>query len=465
MAMASIVPTSAVPTTCAGVAAGRRRPSPSRPARRWRRARKRAAARSSRGGGRSSADRPGARGRNSSLRLRTPRNRFSLALVRMTHSTRKVQRAHLVGLAPGDGDDGQPDRDDGQLVVQDRAAPIARSAASRCMPGGQRRLARAGDPAAQEAQLVPAPHQQRAGEGAVGVGDARARRAVCASADEARRRPAATTASGPSASAPCGRRSSSSTTPVLNHQMNSANSAASASSDMRGCGASSRYQAGATRTCAGSACCLHRQQVQPREGGRAGQRPAGLLQLADDAAARLGRVDAAAEMRNSRSRPARKAGWSMSSDSGNTCLRDLGGDAEHRVVVLGGVQAHRVVQHRAACGRARTSWRTRRAGRSGSTACWRRAAGAGCARMISANASPWRNSSLHQRSNQRKIGWKRLLRVALELAEDRDVARVADLLRQVGRVEDVLRLEVGVGLGALQEAQVDAEAEVLQATG
>jgi hypothetical protein len=47
-----------------------------------------------------------------------------------------------------------------------------------------------------------------------------------------------------------------------------------------------------------------------------------------------------------------------------------------------------------------------------------------------------------------------LVGVALELAEDGDVARVADLLGQVGRVEDVLGLEVGVGLGALEPAQV-----------
>jgi hypothetical protein len=36
----------------------------------------------------------------------------------------------------------------------------------------------------------------------------------------------------------------------------------------------------------------------------------------------------------------------MSSESGNTCLADLGGDAEDFVVVFGGVQAHRLVQHR-----------------------------------------------------------------------------------------------------------------------
>ena len=54
------------------------------------------------------------------------------------------------------------------------------------------------------------------------------------------------------------------------------------------------------------------------------------------------------------------------------------------------------------------------------------------------------------------------LGVALELAEDRDVAGVADLLRQVGGVEDELRLEVGVLLGLGQEAEIDADAEVLQ---
>jgi hypothetical protein len=55
-----------------------------------------------------------------------------------------------------------------------------------------------------------------------------------------------------------------------------------------------------------------------------------------------------------------------------------------------------------------------------------------------------------------RSGWRS------RLAEDGDVARIADLLRQVGGVEDELRLEVGVLLGARQEAQVDADAEVLQ---
>ena len=54
------------------------------------------------------------------------------------------------------------------------------------------------------------------------------------------------------------------------------------------------------------------------------------------------------------------------------------------------------------------------------------------------------------------------VRIALELAEDGDVAGVADLLRQVGRVEDELRPEVGVLLRLGQEAQIDADAEILQ---
>ena len=54
------------------------------------------------------------------------------------------------------------------------------------------------------------------------------------------------------------------------------------------------------------------------------------------------------------------------------------------------------------------------------------------------------------------------LGVALELAVDGDVAGVADLLRQVGGVEDELRPEVGVFLGLGQEAQIDADAELLQ---
>ena len=54
------------------------------------------------------------------------------------------------------------------------------------------------------------------------------------------------------------------------------------------------------------------------------------------------------------------------------------------------------------------------------------------------------------------------LGMALEMAEDGDVAGVADLLGQVGRVEDELRPEEGVLLGLGQEAEIDADAEVLQ---
>ena len=56
-----------------------------------------------------------------------------------------------------------------------------------------------------------------------------------------------------------------------------------------------------------------------------------------------------------------------------------------------------------------------------------------------------------------------LFRVALEVAEDGDVAGVADLLGEIGGVEDELRLEVGVLLGLGQEAEVDADAESLRA--
>ena len=66
-------------------------------------------------------------------------------------------------------------------------------------------------------------------------------------------------------------------------------------------------------------------------------------------------------------------------------------------------------------------------------------AASGSARISSANASPWRNSSLHHFSNHRKIGWKRSSGCRSSLAVDRDVARVADLLGQVRRVEDELR--------------------------
>ena len=54
------------------------------------------------------------------------------------------------------------------------------------------------------------------------------------------------------------------------------------------------------------------------------------------------------------------------------------------------------------------------------------------------------------------------LRMPLELAEDGDVAGVADLLAEVGGVEDELRLEVVVLLRLGQEAEVDADPDVLQ---
>ena len=53
-------------------------------------------------------------------------------------------------------------------------------------------------------------------------------------------------------------------------------------------------------------------------------------------------------------------------------------------------------------------------------------------------------------------------RVAFELTKDRDVARVADLLAQIGGVEDEFRLEVVILLSARQKAKINPNAKVLQ---
>ena len=55
---------------------------------------------------------------------------------------------------------------------------------------------------------------------------------------------------------------------------------------------------------------------------------------------------------------------------------------------------------------------------------------------------------------------KALVWIAFKLPEDRDVTGVADFFAQVGCVKNVLWLEVGVGLGALEVAQVEAQAKV-----
>ena len=56
-----------------------------------------------------------------------------------------------------------------------------------------------------------------------------------------------------------------------------------------------------------------------------------------------------------------------------------------------------------------------------------------------------------------------LFGVPFQVAEYSDIARVADLLRQVGGIVDVLGLEIGVILLALQEAKVHRDTEVLEA--
>ena len=47
---------------------------------------------------------------------------------------------------------------------------------------------------------------------------------------------------------------------------------------------------------------------------------------------------------------------------------------------------------------------------------------------------------------------KALVWIFFQLAKDGDVARIANLLGQIGRIENVLGLEVGVSLGAFEIA-------------
>ena len=59
-------------------------------------------------------------------------------------------------------------------------------------------------------------------------------------------------------------------------------------------------------------------------------------------------------------------------------------------------------------------------------------------------------------------GMKALVRMRFQLAENLDVARIADLLGQIGRIKNVFRLEVGVLLVTLQITEINAEPIVLQ---
>ena len=52
------------------------------------------------------------------------------------------------------------------------------------------------------------------------------------------------------------------------------------------------------------------------------------------------------------------------------------------------------------------------------------------------------------------------VRVLLEMAENSDVAPIANLFAEVGGVEDVFRLEVGVSLAGSEEAEIQLEAEI-----
>ena len=54
------------------------------------------------------------------------------------------------------------------------------------------------------------------------------------------------------------------------------------------------------------------------------------------------------------------------------------------------------------------------------------------------------------------------LRMALELAKNCDVAGVTDFFGQVGRIKNIFWLEIGVCLGALEVAHVNAQAKIFQ---
>ena len=55
-----------------------------------------------------------------------------------------------------------------------------------------------------------------------------------------------------------------------------------------------------------------------------------------------------------------------------------------------------------------------------------------------------------------------VLRIVCEFPEDRDVARIADLLGQIDRIENELRFEECIFLGLGQEAEVDPDARTLE---
>jgi hypothetical protein len=61
-----------------------------------------------------------------------------------------------------------------------------------------------------------------------------------------------------------------------------------------------------------------------------------------------------------------------------------------------------------------------------------------------------------------KDGMEAMFRMPLQMAEDGDVAGVADLLGQIGRVEDELRAKVGVFLLFFQKAEIHANTEIFQ---
>ena len=52
--------------------------------------------------------------------------------------------------------------------------------------------------------------------------------------------------------------------------------------------------------------------------------------------------------------------------------------------------------------------------------------------------------------------------MGIQVPADGDIAPVPNLLREVGSIENILRLEKSVGAGLRQEAEVESEVEVRQ---
>ncbi len=251
-------------------------------------------------------------------------------------------------------------------------------------------------------------------------------------------------------------------TPVLNHQTNSVYSAGSdvVGHRERPCPLPGRRQA---RPAAAARCAAPAASTGARSAAPPRTAAPGRAQAPDETAVAPSPRRVASAIRRSRSSPARNARVVDVEREREHLLRDLRGDAEHLDSRTRSGRGRAPCGAAAACGRARTWSRTRRAGRSGSTAGCGPRSRSGLARMQQRERLAVAELVVAPLLEPLEDRVEAQLGMPLELAEDRDVARVADLLRQVGRVEDELGPEVGVLLRPRQEAQVHADAEVLAA--